>query len=145
MNHVQQKIPACLDGVLPEVEAAAVRAHCEVCPECGRVWHETQAVWEELAAAPAPHLAHSVWPALADRLVHRPRRWQRLSYTGLAMAATAGGLAIGLWFGQPHLDGGESDGWSTLIEEGALLVEGSAWTLDRIYLSAGSEEGGEGP
>ncbi len=144
MNHVQDKIPACLDGVLPEAEAANVRAHCEVCSDCGRVWREIQAVWEELAAAPAPHLAHSVWPSLADRLDHRSRRWQRLSTTGLAMAATAGGLVIGLWLGQPHIGEGESDGWSTLIEEGALLVEGSTWTLDRIYLSADSAEGGEG-
>ena len=145
MKHVQHKIQACLDGELTEAEAVSVRRHCESCRECGRAWRDMSAVWEALLKADAPPLPLPLWPALERELVReqavRPRPWPRLTYAGGALAATAAGLLLGLWMGSPRQGSLPDTTWPTLIEEGALFVEGTGWTLDRLYLSSEVEEG----
>jgi anti-sigma factor RsiW len=161
MKHVQDKIQAYLDGELLEVEAAGVRDHCQSCPECSRILSETEAVWEAVAATPAPRLGKTVWPALENRLLgRRLEQWRgrsqdrpqgllqggyKYSFAGIAVGVVAVGLGLGLWLGQSPADESGELGWNSLLEEGALLIEGSDWTLDQVYLAAGNEEEGDPP
>jgi hypothetical protein len=56
------------------------------------------------------------------------------------MVAAAAGLILGLWLTQPSLTEPELATRSSLIEAGALLVDGALPTLDQLYLSAGVAE-----
>jgi anti-sigma factor RsiW len=139
MKHVRDKIQACLDGELTPAEAAAVRAHCESCDACGRIWHESEAVWRAVAEAPPPPLNRSLWPGVQTRLAPRSP-WPRLAFAGGAVAVALVGLLGGLWFGGALGDGARSTAMPSLLEEGVLLVEGAEPTFDLLYLAAGLGE-----
>jgi len=48
-------------------------------------------------------------------------------------------VVLGLWLGGSLPQTAGDVAWNTLLEEGALLVEGGDWTLDQAYLAAGGE------
>jgi len=140
MKHVQNKIRAWLDGELPDAEAATVRQHCEICPQCRRTWQEMAAVWDTLALAAAPRLPRPIWPELEAKLVRREPAWHRVALATGGVATAAAGLLLGLWLGTQN-GNGQISGWPSLVEQGALFVEGTDLTLDQLYLAAGAEEG----
>jgi anti-sigma factor RsiW len=140
MKHVLDRIQACLDGELEPIAAAAVREHCDRCPACGRVWRELEAVWAVIASAPEPSPSRPVWPAVRARLTAPVSRWWRLSYVGGAVAATAAGLLLGLWFGHPATAQDSRGPQVDLLAISALLEDGGERTLDGLYLAAGASE-----
>jgi hypothetical protein len=102
------------------------------------------AVWEALAHAEPPPLTHALWPELEDKLVSRKPAWHRFALATGGVATVSVGLLLGLWLGTQQ--GNEPNGgWPSLIEQGALFVEGTDLTLDQLYLAAGAEEGDDQP
>jgi anti-sigma factor RsiW len=104
MTHVRERIQACLDGELTPTEAEVVRKHCASCPECGRAWRETAALWDAVDRVPPPLLSRSLWPELQARRNARTPSWPRLGFATGALAVTAAGLWLGLWFGAELTD-----------------------------------------
>jgi len=137
-RHVEDRLQACLDGELAPDEAAAVRAHCESCPRCARVW-------EALGVVSAPQPPRAVWPLVQAHLSRRPSRFLRISFALGATAAAVGGLILGVLLGSAHLPDEERWQQETWAEVGSLLTDAAEPTLDEIYLAAGPEEGEEAP
>jgi anti-sigma factor RsiW len=147
MSHVRNRIQALCDGQLSAREAEAVRDHCRRCEDCARALREAEAVWRLVDADPAPELPRPLWPDLARRLDARTRpRPSALggwTFAGAAVAATIAGLVLGFYLGGRGAETGEKD-WRSLLEEGAVIVDGAETTLDAIYLAADAGDGGDG-
>ncbi|MBU0742268.1 zf-HC2 domain-containing protein, partial [bacterium] len=65
MKHVNDLIPAYLDGRLGEAGRAAVRAHCDLCPACAGALAESEAVWRLLDSVRVPAPSRPAWAGVA--------------------------------------------------------------------------------
>ncbi len=142
MSHVEHRLQALHDGELTAAEAQAVRRHCEDCDACGRALRESEQVLEILSAVDAPPLKGSVWSEVRLRVAERERRPGRLSLAGSGLAATAAGLALGLWFGDAPP---EEPAAPSLLDQSAVWVQDSGATWDQIFLALTDPAEGETP
>ena len=97
MTHVTKQLQAYLDGELPPPVAHQVREHLQACADCCRELAAIEQTWSAVDRARRSELTSDLWPAVAARLPGRQRGahaiWWR---TGLATAAAAAGLLLGL-------------------------------------------------
>jgi len=142
-EHAAQKIQAALDDELSPQETERVRAHCSQCPACDRLRRETESVHRALAADPSIPWPDSFWPLLRERLPRRFSRRARLSLALGASAAAVAGLAAGVLFGSLGGSTQASAPQATWTEVGSQVADGSSSSLDEVYLSVASDEGGE--
>jgi len=98
-RHVDDRIPAYLDGELKADEAERVLAHCRACASCGRVLDESTRVMERLRAAAAPDPARSFWPYVRAEIARAAERRLGPAFAFGATAAVAAGIALGLLVG----------------------------------------------
>ena len=104
---------------------------------------ENREIWELLDADTAPTMNDSAWPGIIDA-VRKPRRnplLPRLVIAGGGLAAVAAGLLLGLSMGDVRVDTAETTAW---WEEGSLLIEDNALTLDAFYGELFDDESVEG-
>jgi anti-sigma factor RsiW len=157
MDHVENKIKACIDGELAPAEAEAVRAHCRACESCARAWAQIEAVERVLAEADPIEASASIWPQvaarvrsegllgespevagsrrIARRIAWRPRL-QPAFALGAAIAVVAG-LAVGLVLGPGRTEPDANAAADTInLASGSLLADEGATTLDEVYLAA---------
>lgn len=88
-------------------------------------------VWDLLGRDEAPEFTDSVWPAVGEAIARRRRSpARRLALAGGGLAAAAAGLALGLVIESRSLPTYRAAEW---WEDGTLLVEDRAMTLDAIY------------
>jgi anti-sigma factor RsiW len=137
MMHVTDRLQRYLDGEMHAGDAREVAAHLEVCAVCRQECAALSALWQSVASAVTTTPAVSVWPTLAARRTGRRRAasspWLR---GGLAMAALAAGLMLGLG---AHRGAGtrSSDAFAGDGEDGFLQTQS---TLDQIWWSAGTQD-----
>ena len=116
-GHVLQ---AYHDGELDPSAAAEVAAHCESCEACRAELAELERVSRVLAGAPAPELPRSVWQRV------RPDRAAEARFRpGLAIAACAAGIALGVLLG-PIPFGEETTETERAWTETATILGGDA-------------------
>jgi anti-sigma factor RsiW len=132
MTHITRQIQAYLDGELAPSLEPAFLAHIEHCDACRRELAAARKLWELVDQAASPAARGTVWPHVAARLEHRRRRvawtWPQ---RGLAAAALAAGVVVGLQFGDP-VDLATDTGLTTVVSEDYL--EDSLPTLDQVWL-----------
>ncbi len=104
---------------------------------------DNREIWELLDADTAPAMNDSAWPGIIDA-VRRPRRnpmLSRLALAGGGLAAVAVGLTLGLSVGNFQVSTAETTAW---WEEGSLLTQDNALTLDALYGGLFADESVEG-
>ncbi len=142
MKHVTNRIQAYVSGELDGDRMAAVEEHLNECPSCRKEADRARETWEMLSAAETPSPAtDSVWPAVQARTFGRgtsEREWffgtGNLTRTGLAAAAVAAGLMLGVLLpaGSGHQEGADSG------------LTDASWLVDSSWLSESSWLGGNG-
>ncbi len=100
-THVEDRLPAYLDGRLDEIARAQVAAHLAQCTACARAADAFRAVEHALDTDADIAAPRAMWPAIARR--RDPVRRRILDVT-FAMA-TAGALAGGFMLGVLAFDG----------------------------------------
>lgn len=134
-RHIQDLVPAWLDGRLDAAARELVRAHCAQCAECRRALAESEAAWKLLGDVESPPPLRPVWPALAE--ARRPRRgplWARLSFPAAAAAVLAAGILLGV-----QLSGVRSVTFESPSQEllaGTLLGGDAVGNLDGMLTAA---------
>ena len=129
MKHVNDLIPAYLDGRLDEAGREAVRAHCELCPACAGVLAESEVVWRMLDNVPVPAPSRPTWTDVAAATSgRRDPAWRRLAFATVSAAALAAGILVGSQQYDPRV--AELPDYADEIFSGSLLAGDSAWTLD---------------
>ena len=108
-DHVLEHVDACLHGLLNDLDAAAVRKHCDECPICRVAWDEAQKRFDALAALPAVETSSELIErterrlekAAARRRPSLPVRWferrsqlQKLVIVAAVLAAMIGTLHV---------------------------------------------------
>jgi anti-sigma factor RsiW len=109
-GHVLQ---AYHDGELDAPTRTSVAAHCEQCATCQAELDELAGVEAMLAKAPAPELPRTVWHRVKPGRVQESRL-----RPALALAACAGGMAIGVLLGPIQLKAEKvitDQTWSTSV------------------------------
>lgn len=161
MKHVVNRIQAYISGELDSGRNAAVEEHLNECPACRAEAERAREMWEMLGSAGAPSPATgSVWTAVRARTFGPEtyeREWffgaGRLARTGLATAAVAAGLVLGvlLPIGADREAGADSrltdSSWfveSTWLSESSWLGGGASAGLDDILLGADLLDEGNG-
>ncbi len=138
MKHVTNRIQAYISGELAGDRKAAVEKHLDECPACRNEVDRAHKTWEMLGTMESLRSENgSVWPAVQARTFGREtsdREWffgaGNLTRTGLATAAVAAGLMLGvLWpVGSDHNEAAESG-----LTDVSWLVE-SSWLSDSSWL-----------
>jgi anti-sigma factor RsiW len=146
MNHVTDRLAAHMAGELLPEESAAVREHLAVCSACRLAAAEYEEIWNLMEPeAVAVHPGPSVWPSVRERTLGSrstwffgPRGWVR---RGLAAAAVAAGLALGLLAPGAGIDAQWNDAAaSDLLLAASSLEDGSGESgLAGIWLAAGTD------
>ena len=161
MKHVTNMIQSYISGELDSARTAAVEDHLDECPSCREEVDTARGMWEMLGALDtAPSDTGSVWPAVQARTFGRgstEREWffgaGNLARTGLATAAVAAGLVLGVLLPagsdrQEGVDSGMTDAsWlveSTWLSESSWLGGDGSTGLDDILLGADLLEEGNG-
>ncbi len=145
MKHLNDLIPAYLDGRLDTAGCAAVRAHCDQCPACANALAESEAVWRMLDSVRVPEPSRLVWAGVAaassDR---RDPAWRRLVFATVSAAALAAGVLVGSQQYAPRVV--EASDYADEILSGSLLGGDSVWTLDSAleYILTAADESEEG-
>ena len=142
MKHVVNRIQAYISGELDRDRNAAVEEHLNECPACRAEAERAREMWEMLGSAGVSSPAtDGVWPAVRARTFGpetHEREWffgaGRLARTGLATAAVAAGLVLGILL--PIEAGQEADADSRLTD--------SSWLVESTWLSESSWLGGGG-
>jgi len=93
-----------VDGVLPEEQAGAVRAHIASCASCRGGVEELERLLEQTAALPRTlEPERDLWSGIADRIAQHPgadsRSWWRLGWAQTMGAAAAAILAAAVILG----------------------------------------------
>lgn len=148
MKHVANMIQAYISGELDRDRNAAVEEHLNECPACRAEADRAREMWEMLGSAGRPSPATgSVWPAVQARTFGREtseREWffgaGRLTRTGLATAAVAAGLMLGILL---PVGADQEEGADSSLMDSSWLVE-SSWLSESTWLSESSWLGGEG-
>ena len=145
MKHVVEMIPAFLSGEIDSERCAAVEKHLGQCADCRAELEALRATWDLLGAGETADMeSPTVWPAVQARTTGAGaagRDWfygtGRLARTGLATAAVAAGLALGMLLpaGSTLEAGAETAG-----TESSWLVD-SSWLTDSTWLG-GSDSAG---
>lgn len=145
MKHVANRIQAYISGELAGDQKAAVEKHLDECPACKDEVDRARETWEMLGTMESPRSENgSVWPAVQARTFGREtsdRDWffgaGNLTRTGLATAAVAAGLMLGVLLpvGSDH----NEDVDSGLTDE-SWLVE-SSWLSDSSWLGGDATAG----
>jgi anti-sigma factor RsiW len=140
MKHVVENIPAYLAGELDGDRLAMVEAHLESCPACRAELEEVRTTWdllEKVEAASSP--ASNVWPAVRARTMGQKtpeRAWffgtGNLARTGMATAAVAAGLALGILLPA----GAVPD------TDGEIAATESSWLMESTWLTDSTWRGG---
>jgi hypothetical protein len=161
MKHVTNMIQAYISGELDSTRTAAVEDHLNECPSCRKEADAARGMWEMLGALdPPPSDTGSVWTAVQARTFGRgttEHEWffgaGNLTRTGLATAAVAAGLMLGVLLPsgpdlQEGVDSGLTDtSWlveSTWLSESSWLGGDGSTGLDDILLGADLPEEGNG-
>jgi anti-sigma factor RsiW len=138
MKHVTNRIQAYVSGELDHDLKTAVEEHLNECPTCRAEADQAREVWEMLGSAGRPSPATgSVWPAVHARTFGREtseREWffgaGRLTRTGLATAAVAAGLVLGVLL---PVGADQEAGADSRLADSSWLVE-STWLSDSSWL-----------
>jgi len=161
MKHVTNMIQSYISGELDSVRAGEVEDHLNECSSCRKEADTARGMWEMLGALDSPPSdSGSVWPAVQARTFGREsseREWffgaGNLTRTGLATAAVAAGLMLGVLLPsgpdqQEGVDSGMTDtSWlveSSWLSESSWLGGGGSNGLDDILLGADLPEEGNG-
>ena len=142
MKHVTNMIQDFISGELDSSRTAAVEKHLNECPSCRKEVDSARGMWEMLGALDTSASdTGSVWPAVQARTFGRgntERDWffgaGNLTRTGLATAAVAAGLMLGVLLpaGSDHQEGGDSG------------MTDTSWLVESTWLSESSWLGGDG-
>ena len=145
MKHVTNRIQAYISGELAGDRKAAVEKHLDGCPACRDEVDRARQAWEMLGTMETPRSENgSVWPAVQARTFGREtsdREWffgaGNLTRTGLATAAVAAGLMLGILLpiGSDHNEGVDSG-----LTDESWLVE-SSWLSDSSWLGGDATAG----
>ena len=161
MKHVTNMIQSYISGELDSVRTAAVEDHLNECSSCRKEADTARGMWEMLGALDTPPSdSGSVWPTVQARTFGREsseREWffgaGNLTRTGLATAAVAAGLMLGVLLpagsdSQEGVDSAMTDtSWlveSSWLSESSWLGVGGSTGLDDILLGADLPEEGNG-
>ena len=89
-EEARDRLPLALTGDLAADEAESLHAHLAECPECRRKRAALEAVRRALDDAPSPEVSVDVpgiYAAAGERRDLSLRRWRRVAYAGMAVAA----------------------------------------------------------
>lgn len=142
MKHVVNMIQAYISGELDPNRKVAVEEHLNKCSECRAEVDRARELWDMLGVAGTSSPATGgVWPNVRARTFGRRTSEQewffgagRLIRTGLATAAVAAGLVLGILLPVEADQGVEGD--SHLID--------SSWLVDSSWLSESTWLGSDG-
>lgn len=131
MTHIDHRIGAYLDGELDADARRAFDDHVAACEPCRSALQQARDLWETVdMAGQAPRV--DLWPGVSARLDARRRRPWTWAQRGLAAAAVAAGILLGLGLG------GEAPaprGADMAATDGYL--ESSLPSLDQLWLQLG--------
>jgi anti-sigma factor RsiW len=134
MSHIDHRIDAYLDGELDDAAQRAFDDHVAACRSCREALARARDLWEAVELADrAPRV--DLWPGVSARLEARRRRPWTWVQRGLAAAAVAAGVLLGLGLG---VEGAAPGGTEMVSSDGYL--ESSLPSLDELWLQLGDLE-----
>jgi anti-sigma factor RsiW len=139
-SHVEDRLPAYLDGRLDPAEQTRISAHLDACAECARAADELRAVGRLLDADAAPSPA-PMGPAIARRRDPVRRRAAGMGFALATAASLAAGFALGLLAVRDGAAPAATDATASEAADAELLVT-SETTLSEVYFLDGANGAG---